>query len=203
MPSFTDKVEEYRSKSSPGHVMHLACMLLEVHPDRRPKPAMIPNDKWLMQAAGRSSISAPAPADRPSVSGLASGGVAAEGPAPSTPMPPILQFLSNAAPVLELLRPCDIGGFTAGVSKLGRHKGNLLFHFILAMAKYPHAVQSLATHLGCLDEQFGAADLQKVCHKAAQECSRMNSDKQATSTTTFRRALLGSISGSAPVPALA
>ena len=97
--------------------------------------------------------------------------------------PEMWKRLVEFANVLGFLRPSDITVFISSISKLVKHAGNMLLHYILGIAKYPFAVDILATAFSALPENFLAEDLLKACHQAIKQCASMNNDHQAGSVT--------------------
>ena len=177
------EVEKQRVRAKPGQAIHLVCQLLQVDPCLRPKAESLVLDPWLatghhLRDQGIQPSVSGLDGVQPSASGLG-------GPQPQAAMavldsaaPEIWRALSEASHILEALRPSDICHFISSIPKLGRHSGNLLLHYILALAKYPFAVDFLATAFSSLPESFKAADLTQACHRAIQQCVDVNGDAQ-------------------------
>ena len=72
------------------------------------------------------------------------------------------------------LEPADLEAYVNGVSALGSHRNNFLFHYILACGKYPSFVSTFAPKLAKLPKSFSTSDLYTVLAQGAIEWSKTN-----------------------------
>ena len=71
------------------------------------------------------------------------------------------------------LEPGDLSAFVDGMSRLGRDRASqLLFHYILAVGKYPSFVHGFTPELAKLQERFTGRQLYEACAQGAIQWSK-------------------------------
>jgi len=187
MGKFLNIVEEHKTntKFKAGHALHMVCRMLAVVPCDRPAAGDLSQDPWLLgqppaqglEPTRQSNTGGSSPpkkrdeSEEPPASGLVHG--PQKNQDTERKQPPASGFnmfeaLADMAPILQkMLHPWaswsgDITSYIRGCQALGKHKGNVLLHYILALAKYPIVVEMLSARFSQLPKRFKGVHLQKV-----------------------------------------
>ena len=76
------------------------------------------------------------------------------------------------------MEPGDVQAFEKAIDALGKHQGNFLLHYILAISKYPTALKILLTNFQTLVVGFNAKQLKVKCHQAICTFAAVNNTAQ-------------------------